>query len=488
VGRISLNSLTLRLAGVVAGGLAGLAVAIVAQIPLTDADGGRVLITALVAGVITAGAATLAVRREARRAEMAADRLRQIARRLPGADQERPVKIGEGVAEAVGEVGRRAEAAEARLLRLDAERAQLRAVLAHIADGVLIVDEEERVVAANPVAERLLATRADPELRRTLADFARDHEVVGLVRTARLRGEAQSRVLDLGVRAGRARVVAAPVQEPGTEWVVVLLHDLASVEAADRMRREFVANVSHELRNPISSLKALAETLLSGAADDPVVRDGFLERIEGEADRLAQMVEELLELARIEAGRERFEPQWCDLAEIVRTAAERLRPQAERAKLDLRAPGEELKMEVFVDADMLDHTVTNLLHNAIKFTGPGGKVEVEVSQQEGGALLSVEDTGMGIGEEDLSRLFERFYKADRSRSGGGTGLGLAIAKHLVGRHGGRIWAKSAGPGRGSTFHVELPSGEREDSPGGEMQSRGGFETREGNVKQTFNSG
>ena len=464
MGHISLNSLTLRLCGIVGGGLAGLAVAIVAQLPLTDADGGRVLMTALVAGVITAGAATMAVRRESRRVELAADRLRQIARRLPGEDRERPVEIGGGVAGVVGEVGRRAEAAEARLLRLDAERAQLRAVLAHMADGVLIVDEEERVVAANPVAERLLATRADPELRRTLADFARDHEVVGLVRTARLRGEAQSRVLDLGVRVGRARVVAAPVQEPGVEWVVVLLHDLASVEATDRMRREFVANVSHELRNPISSLKALAETLLSGAADDPVVRDGFLERIEGEADRVAQMVEELLELARIEAGRERFEPRWCDLAEIVRTAAERLRPQAERAKLDLRAPGEEQRVEVFGDADMLDHTVTNLLHNSIKFTGPRGRVEVGVSQREGGAVLSVEDTGMGIAEEDLSRLFERFYKADRSRSGGGTGLGLAIAKHLVGRHGGRIWAESAGPGRGSTFFVELTEGEREGSP------------------------
>ncbi len=462
--RISLSSLTLRLAGIVATGLSGLAVAIVAQLPLTDADGGRVLIMALVAGVITAGAATLVVRRESRRVALAADRLRQIARRLPGADREDSLDVGVGVAGAVGEVGRRAEAVGAQLLRLDAERAQLRAVLAHMADGVVIVDEEERVVVANPVAERLLATRADPELRRTLADFARDHEVVGLVRTARLRGEAQSRVLDLGVRAERARVVVAPVQEPGSEWVVVLLHDLASVEAADRMRREFVANVSHELRNPISSLKALAETLLAGAADDPAVRDGFLGRIEGESDRLAQMVEELLELARIEAGQERFEPQWCDLAEIVRTAAERLRPQAERAKLEFRAPGEEQRVAAFVDADMLDHTVTNLLHNAIKFTGPGGRVEAGVTSRDSGAALSVEDTGIGIVEENLGRLFERFYKADRSRSGGGTGLGLAIAKHLVGRHGGRIWAESVGPGQGSTFFVELPEGKKEDLP------------------------
>ncbi len=254
-------------------------------------------------------------------------------------------------------------------------------------------------------------------------------------------------------------MVAAPVQEPGDEWVVVLLHELASVEAADRMRREFVANVSHELRSPISSLKALAETLLAGAADDPTVRDEFLGRIEAEADRLARMVEELLELARIEAGRERFEPRWCDLAEIVRTAAERLRPQAERAGLDLRCSGEGQHVPAFADPDMLDHTMTNILHNAIKFTGPGGSIRVDVSDGEGGAVVKVKDTGVGIAPEDLGRLFERFYKADRSRSGGGTGLGLAIAKHLVGRHGGRIRAESAGAGQGSTFIVELPQGE-----------------------------
>lgn len=456
--RFSPRPMALWLAGVVAGGLTGFMLAILAQLPLSQEDAGRVVVTALLVAVITAGVTTFAVRREARKTESAAGRLMRIARRLPGREQERvrTADAGEGVVGVVSEVGRRAEAAEARLLRLDAERAQLRALLAHMADGVLIVDEGERVVAANPVAERLLATRAEPELRRTLADFARDHEVVGLVRTARLRGEAQSRVLDLGVRGERARVVAAPVMEPNDEWVVVLLHDLASMEAADTMRRDFVANVSHELRSPITSLKALAETLQAGAADDPLVRDDFLARIEGEADRLAQMVEELLELARIEAGRERFEPRWCDLAEIVATAVERLRPQSERAKLDLRGPGREQHVAALADPEMLDHTVTNILHNAIKFTGPGGRIVVEVHHGEHSAGLSVRDTGMGIAPEDLGRLFERFYKADRSRSGGGTGLGLAIAKHLIGRHGGRLWAESDGPEQGATFFVELP--------------------------------
>ncbi len=202
MGRFALSSIMLRLGGIVAGGLTGFAVAIVGQLPLTGGDGGRVVVTALVVAGVTLGLAALAMGRESRRAALAAGRLRQIARHLPGADRERAMDPGEGVVGALGEVGRRAEVAEARLRRLDAERAQLGAVLAHMADGVLIVDEAERVVAANPAAERLLVTRADPELRRTLADFARDHEVVGLVRTARLRGEAQSRVLDLGVRGG----------------------------------------------------------------------------------------------------------------------------------------------------------------------------------------------------------------------------------------------------------------------------------------------
>ena len=315
----------------------------------------------------------------------------------------------------------------------------------------------ELVVAANPIAERMLAARIEPELRRTLADYARDHEVVGLVRTAKLRAEPQSRIVDLGVRGQRARIVVAPVANSGHEWVVVLIHDLTRADAAETSRREFVANVSHELRSPIASLKALAETLQAGAIDDPGVRDDFLSRIGTEADRLGHTVEELLELARIEAGWERFEPCWCDLAEIATNAIDRIQPMATRKGISVQAPDDDQHVAVFADPDMLDHVLNNILHNAIKFSTDGDVVAVRARYGVPSAGLTVTDSGMGIAREDLGRLFERFYKADRSRAGGGTGLGLAIAKHLVGRQGGRIWAESDGPGKGSTFCVELPS-------------------------------
>lgn len=458
MGPFTARSTAFWAAATVATGLAVFAVAILAQLPLTTGDTARVLATALLVLVATMTLAAVLVWRELRRSASAAGRLRAIARRLPGSDQGHPglETADAGIAGAVGEVGRRADEAESQLLQRDTERAQMEALLANMADGVLIVDGDEHVLQANPAAERLLATSADPALKRTLADFARDHEVVGLVRTARLRNESRSQVLDLGLHRERVRVVATPVQDPGDEWVVVLLQDLSAVQAADTMRREFVANVSHELRSPITSLKALVETLQAGAVEDPAVRDTFLGRIEGEADRLAEMVEELLELARIEAGWDRLSPRQCDLGEIVRRASERLRPQAERAKLHLHSLPEDTRLEVYADPDMVDRIVTNILHNAIKFTEPGGSVAMRVESRHGHALLSVEDSGIGIASQDLPRLFERFYKADRSRSGGGTGLGLAIAKHLVDRHGGEIWAVSPGPGEGATFYISLP--------------------------------
>jgi two-component system, OmpR family, phosphate regulon sensor histidine kinase PhoR len=460
MGPFSFRSTAFWSAVTVVAGVAAFALAILAQLPIAADENGRVLLTGLIVLAVTITIAAGLVWRESRRSASAAGRLMAIARRLAGpaeADADEAT-VGTGIAGAVGEVSRRAGEAEGWLLERDTERAQMEALLTHMADGVLIVDGNEQVLQANPAAERLLATRAEAAAPRTLADFARDHEVVDLVRTARLNNQAGERVLDVGPERAPVRVVATPVQESGGEWVVILLQDLSGIQAADTMRREFVANVSHELRSPITSMKALAETLQAGAVDDPAVRDDFLGRIETEADRLAQMVEELLELARIEAGRDRLERLHCDLDEIVRRASDRLRPLAERVKLHLEAPPEDAHTEVHADPAMLDRVITNILHNAIKFTPPGGRIAARVDRRAGRVLLSIEDSGVGIAADDLPRLFERFYKADRSRSGGGTGLGLAIARHLVDRHDGEIWAESPGPDGGATFFISLPDG------------------------------
>ncbi|MDP6509126.1 MAG: ATP-binding protein [Chloroflexota bacterium] len=458
MGPFSFRSTAFWSAVTVVAGVAAFALAILAQLPIAANETGRVLLTGFIVLAVTITIAAGLVWRELRRSASAAGQLMAIARRLadPAEADADEAAVGAGIAGAVGEVSRRAGEAEGWLLERDTERAQMGALITHMADGVLIVDGNEHILQANPAAERLLATRAGSDAPRTLADFARDHEVVDLVRTARLNNQAEERVLDVGLNREPVRVVATPVQESGGEWVVILLQDLSGIQAADTVRREFVANVSHELRSPITSMKALAETLQEGAVDDPGVRGDFLVRIQTEADRLAQMVEELLELARIEAGRDRLQRASCDMDDIVRRAAERLRPLAERAKLQLEAPPEHAHTEVHADPEMLDRIVTNILHNAVKFTPPGGRITARVDRRAGRVLLSIEDSGVGIAAADLPRLFERFYKADRSRSDGGTGLGLAIARHLVDRHDGEIWADSPGPERGATFFVSLP--------------------------------
>jgi two-component system phosphate regulon sensor histidine kinase PhoR len=236
----------------------------------------------------------------------------------------------------------------------------------------------------------------------------------------------------------------------------------------DSVRRDFISNISHELRTPLASLKALVDTLRDGALEDPPAAQRFLNRIETEVDALTQMVQELLELSRIESGQVPLSLVPTPVAEVVIPPIERLRPQAQRANLRLGVDLSPALPHVLADTERVQQVVTNLVHNAIKFTRPGGQVRVRAYVEVGDGLspgaerhgpmvvVEVADTGVGIPIDDVPRIFERFYKADRARSGGGTGLGLAIAKHVVQGHGGHIWAESI-EGQGSTFFFSLPA-------------------------------
>jgi two-component system phosphate regulon sensor histidine kinase PhoR len=224
----------------------------------------------------------------------------------------------------------------------------------------------------------------------------------------------------------------------------------------ENLRRDFVANVSHELRTPIAALKALVETLEDGALDDPPAARDFLRRIHVEVDGLAQLVAELLELSRVESGRAQLKLEAVEPDELVRSAAERLQPQAERVGLTLTWNADPDLTPVLADRARVEHVLLALVHNAIKFTPPGGLIRVEVQSEGAFAHFSVVDTGSGIPAEDVPRIFERFYKVDRARAAVGTGLGLAIAKHVVQALGGRIWADSE-VDRGTTVHFTLPT-------------------------------
>jgi two-component system, OmpR family, phosphate regulon sensor histidine kinase PhoR len=234
------------------------------------------------------------------------------------------------------------------------------------------------------------------------------------------------------------------------------MQDLTRLHQLQTIRQDFISNISHELRTPIASLRALVETLSDGALEDTVAAHRFLRHMEVEVDALAQMVQELLDLARIESGKAPLQIAAVPALDLLRHGTERLSAQAARSQVTLQMDTPTELPIVHVDAGRVEQVITNLIHNAIKFTPPGGEIRVSATIGDAQTLvIKVADTGVGIAPDDLPRIFERFYKADRARSGGGTGLGLAIAKHIVQAHGGRIWVESR-LGKGSTFFFTLP--------------------------------
>jgi len=333
---------------------------------------------------------------------------------------------------------------------------RLLTVLNYMADGVIILNKSGKVRLMNPSAEHLLDMPMADAHGRSFIRVVRDHRVAELWQRCLDRDKETSQTIEW--EDDRFfRVVVTPFSKGTTRGYLIMLQDLTEVHHLQRVRQDFVSNVSHELRTPLASLKALAETLRDGALDDPPAAHRFLERMDLEVDALTQMVQELLELSRIESGQMPLEMKVMSPAHVVVPAVERLQAQAERARLDLHVDVPDELPLVYVDTERVRHVIMNLVHNAIKFTPAAGTITVSAGQSENddSVTVSVADTGVGIAAEDVPRVFERFYKSDPSRSSGGTGLGLAIAKHIVQAHGGQIWVKST-EGRGSVFSFTLP--------------------------------
>jgi two-component system phosphate regulon sensor histidine kinase PhoR len=236
---------------------------------------------------------------------------------------------------------------------------------------------------------------------------------------------------------------------------LLLVQDLTRVRRLEKVRRDFISNISHELRTPLASLKALTETLRDGALADPKAAPRFLERIEIEVDVLTQMAQELLDLTLIESGQVPLDLVSVSPSKLLVSAVDRMHAQAERAGLILKVNDCSDLPPVLADAARLEQVLVNLIHNALKFTEPGGHVELSASVETPFIRFAVQDSGVGIPQDELERVFERFYKADRARSGGGTGLGLSITRHIVEAHRGLIWVESI-EGRGSTFYFTIP--------------------------------
>jgi two-component system phosphate regulon sensor histidine kinase PhoR len=341
------------------------------------------------------------------------------------------------------------------LSALEAERSRMAAVLGSMSDGVFIVDAQNRIQLVNPAAASLFEIQEPDGVGHSLIEVVRHHQIDEILSHTRRVNEPQTTTIEIPARRLYLQVTATPLGEALPGNTLLLFQDLTRLRRLETVRRDFVSNISHELRTPLASLKALTETLQEGALDDPPAAQSFLSRMVTELDALGQMVEELLELTRIESGRVPLKLAASPPVLLISQAVERLNLQAERVGLVIEVDCPADLPPVLADLPRLEQVIVNLLHNAIKFTPAGGRVKLSARAEGDYVIFAVQDTGVGIPADDLPRIFERFYKADRARSGGGTGLGLAISRHLVEAHGGKIWAESV-EGRGSTFYFSIP--------------------------------
>lgn len=335
-----------------------------------------------------------------------------------------------------------------------AERGRLLAALDSSVDAVAALDSEGRVTYANSAAGAVFGRSAAELVGSRFAYLLASDEVLDALRTCRELGRPQTCVIQRSPGEW-LQVSTAPIVEGGGWSALVLIHDLSEVKRVEQVRREFIANVSHELRTPLAGVKSVLETLEGGALADEATAREFLARADMEVDRLVRLVEELLELSRIESGEVPMAQEVVDMDEVLRNAIGRLKHLAAQAKIKLALESGAGGATVIGDADRLERVAINLISNAVKFTPEGGSVTLTETVNDGAMTVSVRDTGVGIDPDDIPRVFERFYKVDRSRQESGTGLGLAVVKHTIEAHGGTVGAEST-PGAGSTFWFRIP--------------------------------
>lgn len=339
------------------------------------------------------------------------------------------------------------------------ERNRSAAILGSMIEGVAVVGADERILYCNGAFEQILELPIGSSPGKKLVEALRQAELVAAVRQVLPGGEEVTGEVEVGtVRPRSFSVTAAPVHAAGPSSAVLVLHDISELRRLERVRQDFVANVSHEFKTPLTAIQGFAETLLGGALDDKVNRKRFVEIIREHAVRLARLTDDLLKLSRIEAGRLELELRPIRVEALVNDCVETARLKAEARGLRILVHLPQGLPPVRGDGVQLGEVLQNLLDNALQYTPSGGQIDVTASSSDHEVTFTVADTGIGIPESDLVRIFERFYRVDaaRSREAGGTGLGLAISRHIVEAHGGRIWVESA-IGQGSRFHFSVAS-------------------------------
>jgi two-component system phosphate regulon sensor histidine kinase PhoR len=366
---------------------------------------------------------------------------------------------GDGLDELARALNETAARLDANISMLTDERNRSSAILGSMIEGVAVIGGDERIIFSNRAFSRILGLDDVREIEgRPLLEIARQSDLLAAIKMA-LSGQEQvtSEIVVGTVRPRSFAVTAAPVLASSHKGAVLVLHEITDLRRLERVRQDFVANVSHEFRTPLTAIQGFAETLLGGALEDPANRRRFVEIIREHATRLARLTEDLLKLSRIEAGQLKLEFRPVSVTQLIESCVEtaQLKAVPRRLALDVRLPDE--LPAVRGDANSLQEVLQNLLDNALQYTPAGGKIEVSALCSDSRVIVTVADTGIGIPQAEQERIFERFYRVDaaRSREAGGTGLGLSIARHIMEAHGGRLWVESA-VAEGSRFHFSIP--------------------------------
>jgi two-component system phosphate regulon sensor histidine kinase PhoR len=371
----------------------------------------------------------------------------------------------DAIARALSEAAQRLARSERQLRSTSQTQAT---VLEGMTESVIAVDRSAHVLFANASAGRLLGFLPQRVEGLPLLEAVRSHELRDAVQRAIRSGRLTT--CELTWRVGSARsfdVLATPLPGEPPPGVVLVLRDVSELKRLERMRHQFIANVSHELKTPLTSIRAYAETLLSGARNDAIHCERFLRRIDEQASRLQELILDMLSLARIEAGQLSLDLADVSVSRVVRRCLADYEPQAVARELVLENLVADGAVRVHADEEALRQILSNLIDNAVKYTPPGGRVSIRCHANGQMADIDVTDTGVGIAPEHHDRLFERFYRVDKARSRelGGTGLGLAIVKHLAQAMGGSVSVRSEVQ-KGSTFSVRLPLARRQESAAG----------------------
>jgi two-component system, OmpR family, phosphate regulon sensor histidine kinase PhoR len=340
------------------------------------------------------------------------------------------------------------------------EKNKIQAIIECMSDGVIALDKRGRIVLLNPAAEAMFKVKGSDIMNKPFLQVVRNYQLAQVFQEAIAQGEPICRKVELVTPAvWILKIEITPLRSENQEifGVVGVIHDISELTRVERMRTDFVANVSHELRTPLTSIKGFVETLLAGAMAEPVTCKRFLEIVSSEANRLDQLIADLLSLSEIESKRKPFKWEEFSLIELIHEKLNILGMPLQKKGLQLQMLLPHHLPKVVADRGQIGQVLINLIDNAIKYTPKSQTITVSAWQEEENLVVCVADTGMGISQESLPRLFERFYRVDaaRSREMGGTGLGLSIVKHIMEGHAGKVWVESEW-GQGSKFFFSLP--------------------------------